>query len=115
MFASLIQSDSPGCAQPSTASHMIHIVRRNSDGVIECVIGAVDVKIVALLGVHARQGLLLRETVAAADARKAHGFIRKNGDHAAAKAICTGFKQRRSVEHDDLCIFICGNLLFETR
>ena len=65
--------------------HIIHIVRRNSDGVIECVIGAVDVKIVALLGVHARQGLLLRETVAAADAPKAHGFIRKNGDHTAAK------------------------------
>ncbi len=104
-----------GVCAAKHCEHIIHIVRRNSDGVIECVIGAVDVKIVALLGVHARQGLLLRETVAAADAPKAHGFIRKNGDHTAAKAICTGFKQRRSVEHDDLCIFICGNLLFETR
>ena len=74
-----------GVCAAKHCEHIIHIVRRNSDGVIECVIGAVDVKIVALLGVHARQGLLLRETVAAADAPKAHGFIRKNGDHTAAK------------------------------
>ena len=61
------------------------------------------------------QGLLLRETVAR-QMPKAHGFIRKNGDHAAAKAICTRLQTASSEhEHDDLCIFIGGNLLFETR